>query len=262
MKFALLLARQRSGTGALGSVLSNHAEMMYLGEVFHPANVGQENNFFSYLIERVKQEPEWALPDRRLEAFEGFLTELYERYEGRTLIVDVKYRSLHHCNGGWHSTYEKPALLRWAQSHSAPLIHLTRGNFVESFVSGRLAEMNQVWHAQNKDQAAVKSVIVDIRQLSNYIVGVDEQLSVLARWLRRYQRLVEVDYSDLIDTSGRLNTSLAEELAALLEVAPFQDLNPAFIKQAPSDVQHAIENLELVQQALSGTPHAWMVSGN
>lgn len=259
MKFALLLARQRSGTGALGSVLSKHPELVYLGEVFHPNNLGQDHNFFSYLIERVGKDPDWALPDKRLEMFEGFLTDLYERYDGRTLIVDVKYRSLHHCNGSWQSTDEKPGLLRWAQSCNAPLIHLTRGNYLQSFVSGRLAEENQTWHAQSDEQVPIKSTVVDIGQLSNYIVGVDREISHLSGWLQRYQNLFAVDYADLFDASGSICVSVTEALEALLGVKAFLDSAPVFVKQAPVDVQDAIENLDLVSQALSGTPHAWMV---
>ncbi len=40
MKYALLIASQRSGTGALGSVLDKNQHIKHLGEIFHPDDLG------------------------------------------------------------------------------------------------------------------------------------------------------------------------------------------------------------------------------
>ena len=111
MNYALLIARQRSGTGALGSVLDKHPDLKYVGEVFHPQNVGQRDNFFTFKGEYLRDNSTAWLPDEQYGVFEAFLAYLQEFYPGRTLVIDVKYRSFHQLNGGWLGLDECPTLL-------------------------------------------------------------------------------------------------------------------------------------------------------
>lgn len=257
-KFGILVARQRSGTGALGSVLDMHPELSYFGEVFHPNNVGQSTNFFTHLLERVREDPENALPSRNVENMTAFIEDLSKLKSGFP-IIDIKYRSLHHCPSDWRGLRDQPWLLEYARQNRAPIIHLTRMNFVQSFVSGRLAEANKVWHARAADEIAIKSVVVDIRRLSNYIRTSDAEIDFVRAWLRGHQSVMEVDYSDLFDEEGNLVSGIAEQISSLFNIDSFAHRRPAFKKQAPPNLRQSIENYEMVQQALAGTPYEWMV---
>lgn len=259
MKYALLLARQRSGTGALGSVLDKHHELKYLGEVFHPSNVGQEENFFTYYLKRVQIDPREALPDRKFSIFEEFLAEQSKRYGGRTIIVDVKYRSLHHLNGGWLGLSEQPLLLQRAMQRSVPIIHLTRNNMVETFVSGRLAEANKVWHARKESEVNVKSTVLDIRALSNYLVSIQRELELVREWTSDYSHISTFDYSEMMTKNGEVSLETVEILEKLLAIGKFEDRKPNFKKQAPSKLSDSIENFEIVKHALSGSGFSWML---
>ncbi|MEM7527255.1 MAG: hypothetical protein AAF416_06205 [Pseudomonadota bacterium] len=258
--FALLLARQRSGTGALGSILDVQPALKYLGEIFHPDNLEREENFFRFLRFRVGEDLDEALPQSGPELFDAYIAEQRARYPGCLPIIDVKYRSLHHLGGGWRGLVEAPWMLRHAAACGAPIIHLTRNNFVESFVSGRLAEANRVWHARSAEEARVTSTVVDIRALSHYIETTREEVALVERWLQAIPKLraETIDYGTLFDRSGALDETIANRLASLLGVAAFRDRQPRFVKQAPR-LEHAVENLALLRTALSGTPHAWMV---
>ncbi|MEM9740217.1 MAG: hypothetical protein AAF829_10135 [Pseudomonadota bacterium] len=259
MNFAVLLARQRSGTGAIGSVLDKHPDLKYVGEVFHPDNVGEENNYFTFFQQSVATNPDLALPSAAPDVFKAFIARLNERYGEQKVVIDIKYRSLHHCAGGWKGLVDRPWLITMARNNKAPILHLTRKNYVESFVSGRLAEANQVWHARSDEQAKVKSAVINVRHLSGYITSIDREVSLIRDWIRGYPLALEFDYSDLVGADGLVTQDIAQRLSKTLSVPPFADRAPAFIKQAPSKVADAIENLELVRQALAGTGHAWMV---
>lgn len=259
MNYALLIARQRSGTGAIGSVMDKHPDIKYLGEVFHPSNVGQDTNYFTFLKDRVSQDPGNALPDERFALFEAFLEEQAERHPGMTLVVDVKYRSLHHLDGGWRGLVQRPTLLQMAIDRNIPILHLTRRNAVQSFVSGRLAEANEVWHAR-KDQAInVRSTVVNVRQLSNYIINTEREIELVEEWTHKYPRLAMFDYAEMMDDEGMVAQAVAGKVAQTLGVGPFSDRAPNFIKQAPADLTESIENFDLVRKALVGTDYMWML---
>ncbi len=259
MKFALLLARQRSGTGALGSVLDQHAELSYLGEVFHPQNRGQANNYFTYAMDRIRKEPELALPGKKEKLFLDFLESQSEVKPGATLVVDVKYRSLHQLDGDWHGLVQMPRIVELARSMNAPILHLTRKNAVESFVSGRLAEANKVWHATEKHAIDVTSVVVVVRQLSNYVVMAQREHALIEEWLAGYDKMMAVDYADMFDKAGDIAAPVAQKLTDTLGVAAMDKRAPAFRKQAPRALRDSIENFDIVQQALRGTDYHWMV---
>ncbi len=259
MKYAILLARQRSGTGALGTVLGKQPGLKYLGEVFHPDNLGQDHNYFTFLRDRVSADPDAALPDNAYDVFTGFLEMLSERYDGQTLIVDIKYRSLHHLNGGWLGLAERPRVISETIARGLPVLHLTRRNALRSFLSGRLAEANKVWHARKDQEMSVTSTVLNVRRLSDYIVTAEQEADLIRHWTRKYPHLECFDYAEMFDAAGDLDSALSDRLASLLGVAAFENRTPGFAKQAPTGLEQAIENFPLVRRALMGTGAKWML---
>ncbi|WP_136660983.1 hypothetical protein [Nitratireductor sp. XY-223] len=256
--FGLLLATQRSGTGALGSVLDQHAQLKYLGEIFHPDNIGDAGNYFTFFRDLVRDDPDRAMPWRLAENFHEFVEQKNARFPGKHIVIDIKYRSLHHLNQGWHGLSEMPWVIRYARQSKMPIIHLTRRNFLESFVSGRLAEANEIWHTSDPDAAKVKSVVINIRQMCNYIRGMEEEVNLMTRWTRGYDKLVHIDYGDMFGPAGDVKEIHTDVIAVAFSVDAFKNRAPSFVKQAPANLERSIENYELVKSALAGTPHEWM----
>lgn len=259
MKYALLIARQRSGTGALGSVIDKHPKLKYLGEVFHPSNVGHGSNFFTHYLRAIAKDPNNALPDAAYGVFERFVEAQSKLYDDRIPVIDVKYRSLHHLDGGWRGLVQRPFILQEAISRDMPILQLTRKNAVQSFVSGRLAEANQVWHARNDQEIKVNSTVVNVRALSNYIVNCEREMELLQEWTENYSKFVSFDYSDMIDGEGKISRDVTDKIAKTIGVDPFENRSPNFKKQAPLSVSASIENIDLVRRALSGTGNLWML---
>jgi len=259
--FGLLIATQRSGTGALGSVLDrkNHPQFYYLGEIFHPGGIGDRHNYLTHLLDYIREDPRNALAEAAPRNFERFLATLSE--EGRTLVLDVKYDSLHSLNGPWQSPIARPWLLEYARAEGAPIIHLTRRNFLEVFVSGLLATANKVWHATDAAAVQIRSAVVDVPELLRFIDDKQRELEMIEQWLKGHRPLVTLDYGDMFDAEGLLAREHANAIARAFETEPITQRRPAFVKQAPRSLTESIENYREVEQALSKTPHAWMLAG-
>lgn len=255
--FALMIARQRSGTGALGSILDQHPSLHYLGEIFHPNNIDQNDNYFNFHLNRIADDPSNALPDSNERNFEAFVDYITHSSGGKLPVFDIKYRSFHHLNGGWQGLQAAPWVIAFAINQGAPIIHLKRANFVSSYISGRLAEENQVWHAQSAVE--VQSTSVDIGRLISYLETTTAEVALVDKWLNGIETAIDVEYADLFGDDGLLTPFVAESLASCLRVSPLISRTPAFLKQAPNDQKKAIENFSVVQMALTGTEYSWML---
>lgn len=258
-RFGILLARQRSGTGALGTVLDKHSQIKYLGEIFHPGNVGTAHNFFTYKLEAIKKDPNLVLPGRGLELLEGFLDWKSELIRKQLPIIDAKYSSLHHLCPPMLNPLERPFLLGHCIQNRLPIIHLTRENYLHTFVSGRLAEANKVWHAHSDSEIKVTSIDVDINRLLSYCKQTKASVNMIKEWLGKRHFVLEVEYANLFDTDGSLSNDIKEDLEDLLDVDGFEDTKPVFVKQNKAPLSESIENFEQVHDALRKTEFSWMV---
>lgn len=256
----LLVARQRSGTGALGSLLDrqNHPQFYYLGEIFHPEGLGDRHNYFTHLVDYVREDPLNAMAQNAPQNFRRFLATFAG--EGRTLLPDVKYDSLHSLNGPWHAPLVRPWLLEFARAEGAPIIHLTRRNLLEVFVSGLLAAANKVWHTADAADVKIRSAVVDIPKLLRFIDGMQREREVIEQWLDGHRPLVTLDYQEMFDAEGLLARDRADEIARAFGADPITQRRPSFVKQAPRDLTESIRNYDEVARALAGTPHAWMLT--
>ncbi len=258
-RFGILLARQRSGTGALGTILDKHSQIKYLGEIFHPNNVGSVNNFFTYKLEAIRKEPELVLPGRGMELLEGFLGWKDGLIKNQFPIIDAKYSSLHHLCPPMLNPLERPGLLTHCIQNKLPIIHLTRNNYLHTYLSGRLAEANKVWHARSDSEIKVTSINIDVKQLIFYCNQTKASMNMMQQWLGKRHFVLEIDYADLFDENGSLATSIKEDLEDLLDVEDFKDTAPVFVKQNTAPLSEAIENFDQVSDALRKTEFGWMV---
>ncbi len=268
-----LLARQRSGTGALGSILSRHPELCYVGEVLHPNPerypVGQvlepdiraqDVNFFVYLRADVDRMHGYCDPNRRADEVERYFDWLKKRFHPRIPIVDVKYRSLHHWNGAWQGMFDPPWLIDYVRERKLPLIHLKRENFLETYVSGQLADQNQVWHSKTPGKSQVVDIEVDTRTLLSLLTETTDEVWLTSSWLTGLDTVLDVEYAELFDASGAADQAIVGDIHRLFDLKrDFPDLTPEFVKQASGSVAASIRNLQAVERTLRGSEFAWML---
>lgn len=63
----------------------------------------------------------------------------------------------------------------------------------------------------------------------------------------------------MFDADAQIDPAIAQTIADTLQVGPFEDRAQSFITQAPAQLAEAIENYDLVERALNGTPCQWML---
>ncbi|MEN9932759.1 MAG: hypothetical protein RIS17_1332 [Pseudomonadota bacterium] len=260
MSYVLLLARQRTGTGALNSALEKHPNIKYLGEIFNPNDVNSETNFFRFYEKEIKARGKKTWPNIKAAVFQRYIKIMHERYKRKTLITDVKYNNLHHLDGNWRGLIEMPLFLQETMNCDRPIIYLKRKNRLRTFLSGVLAELNNVWHTSEKRHLRRLSVPIDTNYLCNYIDITEKEDELISNWIGHYHKKIEFDYADLFSSSGEINSQIIGSVLDLMGQPLVPGLQPSIIKQAPMDLTAAIENFEDVQRALAGTRHEWMLT--
>lgn len=255
----VILARQRSGTGALGSVLDSHPDVVYVGEIFHPQNVDtDQNNYFYYLKNISSKYKAIGQVFNPYEIFSEYVNYLKSIVDCKKVVVDVKYRSMHHLNGPWHGILDTPKFLQFCLSENIPIIHLLRNNLLQTFVSGVLAEKNQQWHVSDKKFIKAHETILEIRKLCNYLVYTKAEVEQVQKWIHGYKNKLVLEYAKTFQTDGVLDPNIGSLLSNFLNIEKFESLKPAFVKQVCGTMRDVIENFAIVEYALRGTDFHWM----
>lgn len=263
MTIHIMLARQRSGTGALGSLLDQHPGIRYLGEVFHTDGYDRKVNYFNFFLQKVTENPRRALPDACEQNFAEYLAHLRETITGKpNIILDIKYSSTHHFNGGWHAPLDMPKLIHFAKRDKMKIIHLKRSNYIKTFVSGRLAELNKVWHATPKDELPVQQITVDKDVLLSYLNATNRTVSHFDGYFRKYPHIAEIEYGTLFRADGSIDAAELKKIASLLGVDEevLGTLQPSFVKQTKDELAGVITNYEEIVSHLASTPFSGMLT--
>jgi hypothetical protein len=259
MALGVIIARQRSGTGALGSVLDQHPSVSSLGEVFHHDAIDREPNYFWFLRNLIERDPDMGLPAAHGKRFTLYADFLKARTQKAHTIIDIKYSSLHHFNGYWLGILEPPAIFQILRGRKIPVIHLGRKNHLKAFVSGQLAQLNDEWHAKSQDAITIRNLIVDPPACLQFIRTMKREYERVRKILEKHPKLLELEYSEIFDEAGELRAAVAEQLADFLQIAPFKKRRPAFVKQTSGALRDVIENFDELAKALDATDHARML---
>ncbi|MGH6889583.1 MAG: hypothetical protein ACREHF_10345 [Rhizomicrobium sp.] len=261
MPLNVLLARQRSGTGALGTVLDQHPDIKYMGEVFHHDAIGRPPNYFWFIRRKLEKDPDIILPNEGPRRFDSYAKFLQNRCPRTHAVIDIKYASTHHFNGHWVGVGEPPTLFKILAARAIPIVHLLRTNYLKAFVSGRLAELNGVWHARKGTEITVRNLHLDIRACLWYIEKQTKQEALIRDILKAYPKRISLTYEDIFTEDGALKESVAEQLAIFFGVTAFVRRTPVTVKQTSDRLRDVLENFDAVGEALAKTPYAWMLSG-
>jgi hypothetical protein len=259
MTLSVMLARQRSGTGALGTVLNQHPDIKYMGEVFHHDAIDRPPNYFWFIRQKLEKDSDIILPNEASRRFDLYARFLEKRSRRKHAVVDIKYSSTHHFNAHWMGLGETPGLFKIMSARAVPVIHLLRTNYLKAFVSGRLAEMNGVWHARKDADIKVRTLKLDIRACLSFIDKQTRQDAQVRGILKSYPKLMTLNYEEMFDDLGTLKPDIAERLAQFFAVQPFERRTPVTVKQTPNELRNVLENFDEVLHAMAQTPYAWML---
>jgi hypothetical protein len=287
--FVVLLARQRSGTNALRSVLQTHPEIFCAPEVFENRMdtdflIGGRNqggsaffksgelSYFNFLEKYAKGNiKKILLTDDHENIFLDFLEYLRGFPNKQFLVLDVKYMSTHHITKFWHFITEEPFSFSLLKEHNLRVLNLTRKNFLRYYLSELKAQQSRVWQEFDESVVGDQSWYIGRkdsmrqRQESRVTINTDELLETL-RLCRSEDKVVEdsfsdyehyltFDYDDLFAYIGApLSPLVLERFAQWAGIDnSFAATRAEYKKLSHLTLEETIENYEAVVQALRGT---------
>lgn len=228
MSIILLLSRQRSGTGALASVLERHPSIVYCGEVLDPTC--EERSFRRWLTERgLNLDDAIDVPAR----FTEFVDEL--KAETQINLIDIKYNCLASITPPFHSFLDVPWVLQILSMQPVPIVHLRRSP-LETYISAKIAERSGTYHTTGS--FSVSDLInLDIPELKNYLEICYREDRFFEKFFAEYSFHAALDYETMITPEGCISAEAMADLERLLSL-DFStiDTKPRFAKQAPASL--------------------------
>src|ERR1051326_4317250 len=146
--FTILLARQRSGTNPLRSILGTHPDVFCFNEVFNFGDreagdaLLRQTNFFNFIERHSAGDIREAFPDRHEGIFRDFFEYLGCFSEKPRLIVDVKYNTTHFLTEPWARDVTSPYLFDLIERYGFRVLNLRRRNYLRYVLSAEKA-----WHS-------------------------------------------------------------------------------------------------------------------
>lgn len=259
-EFTILLARQRSGTNALLSVLGTHPDIFCFDEVFRldnlvrPDPVQIRGNYFTFLEEYAAGDVTRIFPDRHERLFADYLAHLAALARKRLIVVDVKYNSTHHLSGVWRPIAQ-PTFFDYIKSQGAAVLHLVRRHYLRGLLSHLKAWDSKRYYVF--DGPAPPDVRVSVplpwalHEMERWRA---EDESVAAAFVD-YPFYKQVEYSSLFpDTSGSIQAHALTDLREWFDVPDAFVNRASLTKQSSLPLAATVENMDEVVAALRGTP--------
>ena len=275
--FVVLIARQRSGTNPLRSVLDAHADIFSVPEIFNNRptpdwELEVEANYFNFVAKRLDGRTAEALAvEDHHELFIDYLEYLRCFSDKRFLLVDVKYNSTHHLDGAWKFITEEPAIFGYIREHRLRVINLTRRNFLRYYLSEVKAQHTRRWEAFDpavvgdrpwfqrkyaaRDAPKDEPVRLDVGELVRTLALCKAENEAVARAFDGYDLVLELEYENLFDHIGApLRKDVVERIATWLDIPnAFVERRPQYKKQSDLPLAKTIRNFAAVKRALEGT---------
>ena len=258
-EFTVLLARQRSGTNALRSVLETHSEICCLNEVFQLADrfaddsLIRASNYFNFLEQYCAGDVTKSFPDRHAEVLDAFLAYLRGLTPKRLIVLDVKYNSTHHLSGVFREI-ANPKFFRLLKDQQIGVLHLTRRNLLRCLVSNLKAWQTDRYHIVDGHPPADGSLLLPPLWAVDKMTYWAAEDELVARSFDDYPSYKCVDYVDIFpDAAGVIDKAALRDLANWLGVPDAFTNGKSFSKLSSLPLDQTIENIDEVRTALRGT---------
>ena len=249
-KCILLIAKQRSGTHLLQSLLSSLPYFSSHDEVFHQNGIKSNKNYFNFRRDRFKENPDLSIPtiENIKHLFDSYFDFLGNSATTDYCITDIKYNSVSHFVPIWHSPVKQPTLITLAKQNSLPIIHLVRENVLEAYASMLLARKNKQY-AKYRDKS-LKFTTININpqtivcELQNRLKEID----FFRSYLDNYKYSCYIKYSEILEDQS-LSKSVKDKIKLLLKVNIQEKNYTPYAKMAPT-LEEMIENYDEVLDIL------------
>ena len=252
MKVRLLLSTQRSGSRLVKSIVETRFPAVLcsgavldepVAFVHQPPALATQPEFPHFWLWYAQQASARAVsvaPDRRMEAFAAYVSQLASLAKPRDILLDLKLNTLRALSGYGDTDHGSSDFADFVIGNQLPVLHLIRKNTLRLLVSRQLArEPIAKLHLNSK------TLLADIDQAHR----LTHDYQTLFRAHAGYE---EIAYEDCATHLRALGHFLHKKSAPAVH-APF-----ALKTRLPEDLSAVVENWSDVLRVLRGTPHAWM----
>jgi|GEM_PF-6359413 len=261
-EFTVLLARQRTGTNAVRSVLGTHADICCFDEVFKLEDrtsddpVIRASNYFTFLEHYCAGDVTRAFPDRHEHVLTDYLAYLRGLTGKRLIVLDVKYNSTHHLSDVWRGIGE-PTLFASMKGNGMSVLHLTRGNLLRCLISTMKGLASKRYYVRDGQPPPDLRVTIATSWALDTMTHWAAEDALVARAFDGWPRYARIEYADLFpDTSGAMTPGALRALAQWFGVGDAFTNRVTLSKQSSLPLDQTIENFDEVRAALRGTPFA------
>lgn len=265
--FTCLLARQRSGTHALRSILGTNPDIACFDEVFEIEDrestdpLKRASNYFTFLPQYCAGDVTRAFPDAVDTLFDDYLAYLRPLAGKPHALLDVKYNSTHHITGTWR-TITEPTLFALVQARELAVLHLVRRNYLRSLLSHLKAWESKTYYKYDAAPQADARVTVYTDWALPEMERWRAEDELVAAAFEGYAHYLRVEYDDLFpDATGAMSATGLEQLRAWFGVSDQFSNHAALFKQSSLPLADTIANFDEVRRDLAGTRFAYCLDG-
>lgn len=279
-RFLAIVATQRSGTNFLMDLLEHSSECIGAGEIFEvkrdrddkplttPRIQNVELSFFRFRVQRIIEDPWLGIPTRenQRELFRGFLQNLDTHVpQGKRIVIDTKYNSLHHLNSVWKSSWERPEIIHIFREFEIPVIHLVRSNELETIISDLRADRTKQYTVRGAAPLPFKFA-VEPRELLENLRLRRAELENFCRYFVGFPNHFEIRYEKLAGDPTMFDADIRPGLEQLLHVSlpeglrASYEMRPNRLLKIIHRIEDTISNFEELQSLLKSTEFASCVS--
>jgi hypothetical protein len=257
--FTVLLARQRSGTNALRSVLGTHPAICCFDEVFKITDrfsddpLIKASNYFTFLEQYCAGDITRAYPDRQEQIFADYLAYLRGLTTKRSIVIDVKYNSTHHISGVWRSIGE-PTFFGLLKANGIGVLQVTRQNLLRCLLSNMKAWESKRYHVTDGVAPPDVRVSVPAEWAIATMEGWSAEEERVAATFADYPFYKRVEYADLFpDATGSISVAALTDLAKWFGAPDTFTNRASFFKLSSLPLEQTIDNIDDLRGALRGT---------
>jgi hypothetical protein len=237
----IVLSAGLSGSDLLRDYLNQHASIRCLGEIFKKSFVNEKGwQRLSGGSAELKHLHETDLV--------SFWKHILERYKLDKPVIGAKIFYFHR---------EDDEIWRYFASSHTPIIHLVRGELIDSYLSLKLAEVSGIWkQPRNKktDAEHDRNISVDLADFENYCRRMERYID-RTRMLFGDNPSLQVDYSSLV--SDRQNSMSA--VYSFLGL-PDHETAPRLSKQLSRNREELITNWDETASFISSNQELCVIS--
>lgn len=259
--FIILLARQRSGTNALRSILKSHPDIFCLNEVFNlidkdsEYSLLRETNFFTFLIKCSQGDISRIFPNNHERLFLDFLEYLKCFSSKRYILIDVKLNTTHFLTQPTQDIGVPPYLFKLIVTYGLKIFNLTRKNYLRYVVSLLKAQKTGYYTVNMSDTSYLDNKIqINVSFLLHEINKCYAEDQLINKYFASYAQYLPYDYADVFPQAGsRAADDFLQCFSQWLGISNCFEEVKHFKKQSYLSLEETIENFEEVTKALRRT---------